>query len=234
VVFSVGESIQYAFSVYNSTGRVVSANVRFDAYWGARDQRPINIFDTLTQETIPPGLATVRSPLVSVPGDALPGTYTEQADIADRDDPADRAGQYGSFSVAGKTVLTVPYLAQPGNSRPDGTYDGPACVAMVLSSRSGAGHPTVSEVQELFAASGPSHGADSAAQPVAGKELEAALEHYGVPDEAITPIPLDEQGLPQAQVTEIAIAIKQGSPVIVFADGKDLLAGHAGQPWLYR
>ena len=57
---------------------------------------------------------------------------------------------------------------------------------------------------------------------MAGKELEAALEHYGVPDEAITPIPLDEQGLPQAQVTEIAIAIKQGSPVMVFADGKDL------------
>ena len=124
----------------------------------------------------------------------------------------------------------MPYLTQPVNSRPDGRYDGPACVAMVLGSRSGAGQPTVAEVQEFIAASGPGQGADGAAQPVAGKELEAALEHYGVPQEAITPIALNEQGLPQAQVTEIAAAIRQGSPVIVFADGKDLLAGHAGTP----
>ena len=95
--FTLGESIQYAFSVYNATGKTVSANVRFDAYWGTRDQRPVNIFDTLMPMAIPPGWVTVRSPLVSVPADALPGTYTEQADIADRADPADRAGQYGSF-----------------------------------------------------------------------------------------------------------------------------------------
>jgi hypothetical protein len=228
--FTLGEPIQYAFSVYNSTGRTVSANVRFDAYWGARDQGQINIFDTLMQETIPPGWATVRSPPVSVPRDALPGTYTEQADIADRNDPADRGGQYGSFNVVGRTLLTVPYLTKPGNSPPDGPYDGPACVAMVLGSRPGAGQPTVGDVQEFIAANGPGHGAVGAAQPVTGKEMEAALEHYGVPDAAIKPIPLNEQGLPQAQVTDIAVAIKQGSPVIVFADGNDLLAGHAGNP----
>jgi hypothetical protein len=228
--FTLGEPIQYAFAVYNATGRTVSANVRFDAYWGARDQRPINIFDTLTQETIPPGWVTVRSPPVSVPRDALPGTYTEQADIADRTNPADHTGQYGSFNVAGTTLLSVPYLTQPGNSQPDGRYDGPACVAMVLGSRSGSGQPTAGDVQEFIAASGPVHGATGAARPVAGKELETALEHYGVPDVAVRPIPLNEQGLPQAQVTDIAVAIRQGSPVIVFADGKDLLAGHAGSP----
>ena len=226
--FTLGEPIQYAFAVYNSTGRTVSANVRFDAYWGARDQWPINIFDILMQETIPPGWVTVRSPPASVPRDALPGTYTEQADIADRAVPADHTGQYGSFNVAGRTLLSVPYLTQPGTAQPDGTYDGPACVAMVLGSRSGTGQPTVGDVQEFIAANGPGHGATGAAQPVAGKELEAALEHYGVPEAAITKIPQDEQGLPQAQVTEIAIAIRQGSPVIVFTEGKDLPAGHAG------
>jgi hypothetical protein len=81
-------------------------------------------------------------------GDALPGAYSEQADIADRNNPADRA-------------------------RAGGEADGPACVA-------------------------------------------------------ISQISLKENGLPQAQVTKIAIAVKPGSLVITFTDGKDLPGEPAG------
>jgi hypothetical protein len=228
--FTLGEPIQYVFDVYNSTGRTVSANVRFDAYWGTTDQRAINIFDILTPETIPPGQVTVRSPPASIPRDALPGIYTEQADIADQANPADHTGQYGSFNVAGRTLLSVPYLTQPGTAQPTVRYDGSACVAMVLGSRSGTRQPTIGDVEEFIATSGPGHETAGTAPPAAGKELEAALEHYGVPEAAIRPIPLNEQGLPQAQVSEMAIAVKQGSPVIVFVDGKDLPAGHAWSP----
>jgi hypothetical protein len=223
-----GGSIRYAFDVSNSTGRTVSANVRFYVYWGSRDQRPVNISDIPFRVTIPPGRMVVRSPPASVPRDALPGAYTEQADIEDRADPADHTGQYGSFNVAGKMLLGVPYLTQPGTAQLGGKYDGPACVAMVLGSRPGPAQPTVSEVQGFIAGSVPGQGASGTARPVAGKDLEYALERYGVAEAAITQIPLDEQGLPQAQVTEIAIAIKHGSPVIVFTDGKDLPAGHTG------
>jgi len=137
-------------------------------------------------------------------------------------------GNTAPSNIAGKMLLSVPYLTQPGTAQPDGKYDGPACVAMVLDSRPGPAQPTVSEVEGFIAASVPGQGASGTAQPVAGKDLEYALEHYGVAETAITQIPLDQQGLPQAQVTEIAIAIKQGSPVIVFTDGKDLPAGHTG------
>jgi Peptidase_C39 like family len=218
-----GSPVRYAFEVYNSTGRTLSANVRFDAYWGTRDQRQINIFDVLFEMTVPPGRIVIRSPPASVPRDALPGAYTEQADIADRVDPTDRAGQYGVFNVAGKTLLNVPYLTQSG-----GRYDGAACVAMVLGSRPGPARPTVGDVQAVIAGSVPGQGASGAARPVAGEELENALEHYGVAQTAVTQISLDEQGLPQAQITEIAIAVKHGSPVIVFTDGKDLPAGNTG------
>jgi hypothetical protein len=227
-IFAPGGPIRYAFDVYNSTGRTVSANVRFDAYWGTRDQREVNIFDILFGVTIPSGRMVVRSPPAAVPRDALPGTYTEQADIADRADPTDHTGQYGSFNVAGKTLLNVPYLTQPGTAQSSGKYDGAACVAMVLGSRSGPRQPTVGDVQGFIAASGPGQRASGTTQPVAGEELEYALEHYGVAEATITQISMDEQGLPQAQVTEIAIAIKHGSPVIVFTDGKDLPAGHTG------
>ena len=225
--FIPGGPIRYAFDVYNSTGETVSANVRVDAYWGTRDQREVNIFDTLFGVTIPPGRTIVRSAPAAVPRNALPGTYTEQADIADRANPADHTGQYGSFNVAGKTLLNVPYLTQPGTAQPGGKYDGAACVAMVLGSRSSPGQPAVGDVQGFIAAS-PGRGASGTARPVAGEELEYALEHHGVAEAAITQISLDEQGLPQAQMTEIAIAIKHGSPVIVFTDGKDLPAGHTG------
>lgn len=178
--------------------------------------------------TIPPGRMVVRSPPATVPRDALPGTYTEQADIADRVDPTDHTGQYGFFNVAGKTLLNVPYLTLPGIAQSGGRYDGAACVAMVLGSRPGPARPTVGDVQAVIAVGVPGQGASGPAQPVAGEELENALEHYDVAQAAITQISLDEQGLPQAQITEIAIAIKHGSPVIVFTDGKDLPAGNTG------
>jgi hypothetical protein len=57
-----GDRIRYAFYVDNSTGRAISANVRFDAYWGTRDERPVNIFDVLFQQYLPPGRTTVYSP----------------------------------------------------------------------------------------------------------------------------------------------------------------------------
>jgi peptidase C39-like protein len=226
--FVPGGPIRYAFDVHNSTGRTVSANVRFDAYSGSRDQREVNIFDILFAVTIPSGRMVVRSAPATVPRNALPGTYTEQADIADRANTADHTGQYSSFNIAGKTLLKVPYLTQPGTAQSGGKYDGGACVAMILGSRSSPGQPTVGDVQGFIAASSSGQGASGTAQAVAGEELEFALEHYGVAEAAITQISLDEQGLPQAQMTEIAIAIKHGSPVIVFTDGKDLPAGHTG------
>jgi len=226
--FTPGSPIQYAFDVYNSTGAAVSANIRFDAYWGTRDDKPVNIFDTLFAKIIPPGRTTVYSPLTAVPGDALPGAYSEQADIADRNDPADRAGQYGSFDVTGRKLLSVPYLTQPGAARAGGETDGPACVAMILGSRADGQRPTAGEVQDFITSRGQNQTTVTAVSPVAGRDLEDALAHYGIPEAAISQISLNENGLPQAQVTKIAIAVKQGSPVITFTDGKDLPGGPAG------
>jgi hypothetical protein len=226
--FTPGSPIRYAFDVYNPTGAAVSANIRFDAYWGTRDEKPVNIFDTLFPEVIPPGRTTVYSPLTAVPGDALPGAYSEQADISDRNDPADRAGQYGSFDVTGRKLLSVPYLTQPDAPRPGGETDGPACVAMILGSRADGQRPAAREVQDFITSSGQNQTTVTAVSPVAGKDLEDALAHYGIPEAAISQISLKENGLPQAQVTKIAIAVKQGSPVITFTDGKDLPAGPTG------
>jgi Peptidase_C39 like family len=226
--FAPGSPIRYAFEVYNSTGAAVSANIRFDAYWGTIDDKHVNIKDILFQETIPPGRETVYSPLSTVPSDALPGIYSEQADIADRNDPADRAGQYSSFDVTGRKLLSVPYLAQAAPARPGGEADGPACVAMILKSRPNGEQPTVREVQDFITSSVQNQTAAGAASPVAGKDLEYALARYGIPEAAISQISLKENGLPQAQVTKIAIAIKQGSPVITYTDGKDLPAGPTG------
>jgi hypothetical protein len=226
--FTPGDQIRYAFRVDNLTGRTVSANVRFDAYWGTRDQRPVNIFDILFREAIPPGSVTVYSSVIRVPGDALPGSYTEQADVADRTYPADRAGQYGTFDVAGKMLLSVPYLSQQGAGQRGTQPDGPACAAMVLRSHPGLGQPTVRDVQDFIAAIASGHPSPGVGPPVPGEELEYALEHYGVPQGAISQISLDGQGLPQAQITDMAIAIKQGSPVIAFIDGKDLPSARTG------
>jgi hypothetical protein len=65
--------------------------------------------------------------------------------------------------------------------------------------------------------------------PVSGEDLEYLLEHYGVPSSEISQISQDEPGSPQAQLTDMAIAIKQGSPVIAFVDGADLPAGGRGE-----
>jgi len=99
--------------VYNSPARRSARTSASTLTGGPGTIKPVNIFDTLFAKIIPPGRTTVYSPLTAVPGDALPGAYSEQADIADRNDPADRAGQYGSFDVTGRKLLSVPYLTQP-------------------------------------------------------------------------------------------------------------------------
>jgi hypothetical protein len=218
---AVGNTVRYAFEVDNSTGRRINANVRFDAYWGTRDESPVSIFNLLFSRTIPPGISTVYSPRTRVPAGALPGMYTEQADISDRDYPADRAGQYGFFAVTGRKLLAVPFLPLSGASEQFAVADGPACVAMVLGSYPGVRRPAVLGVRDFIAASSPDR------DPAAGEALEYALEHFGVPDGAISQISLDESGLPQAQVTAMAIAVGQGSPVIAFVDAADLPASGA-------
>ena len=216
-----GDRIRYAFYVDNSTGKVISANVRFDAYWGTRDELPVNIFNLRFQEYIPPGRTTVYSPLTRIPGDALPGMYTEQADVADRAVPSDRAGQYGLFDVRGRELLSVPCYVQPTRPQLSGADGGPASVAMVLNSRASRQEPTVYDVQD-FVASYLEHGAPKTNGPVPGEDLEYVLVHYGIPDSEISQISQDEPGSPQAQLTGMAIAIKQGAPVIAFVDGADL------------
>src|ERR1017187_1910544 len=141
-----GDRVRYAFYVDNSTGRAINANFRFDAYWGIRDERPVNIFDVLFQQYIPPGLTTVYSPSTRISDDALPGMYTEQADVGDRVGPSDRAGQYGSFGVTGRELLSIPCYVQPAVPQLTGADGGPTSVAMVLSSRSGRAEPTVHDV----------------------------------------------------------------------------------------
>lgn len=222
-----GSPIRYAFAVDNSTGASISANIRFEAYWGTQNYKPVNIFEKLFQETIPPGRSTVYSPAAAVPRDALPGAYTEQADIADRNDPADRAGRYGSFDVTGKKLLSIPYLA-PSGTPTLGEADGASCVAMVLGSRPGVKQPTARDILEFITGSAQSQGVAGTAGPVAGKDLEYALANYGISEAAISQFTWDEPGLPQTQVTKIAIAVKQGMPVIAFTDGKDLPTGPAG------
>jgi Peptidase_C39 like family len=223
-----GDRIRYAFYVDNSTGKTISANVRFDAYWGTRDELLVNIFNIRFQQYIPPGRTTVYSPLAIIPGDALPGRYTEQADVADRIIPSDRAGQYGSFGVRGPELLSVPCYVQPARPQVSGADGGPASVAMVLNSRPRRGEPTVYDVQE-FVASYVEHGAPNTNRPVSGEDLEYVLEHYGIPDSEISQISQDEPGNPQAQLTDMAIAIKQGSPVIAFVDGADLPTEDGGE-----
>ncbi len=147
--------------------------------------------------------------------------YTEQADISDREDPADHTGQYGSFIITGRKVLAVPFLHLPSVSKQFAASDGPACVAMVLGWYTGASRPTVLGVRDFIAASSQDH------DPAAGEALEYALEHFGVADGAISQISLGESGLPQAQVTAMAVAIRQGSAVMAFVDGADLPAGRA-------
>ena len=218
---AVGNTVRYAFEVDNSTGRRVNANVRFDAYWGTRDEPPVNIFNLLFSRTIPPGISTVYSPRTRVPPGALPGMYTEQADISDRNYPADRTGQYGAFAVTGRKLLAVPFLPLSGAIKQFAVADGPACVAMVLGSYPGARRPTVLGVRDFIA------GSSRDRDPAAGEALEYALEHFGVPDGAISQISLGESGLPQAQVTAMAIAIRHGSPVIAFVDAADLPASGA-------
>lgn len=223
-----GDRIRYAFYVDNSTGTMISVNVRFDAYWGTRDQLPVNIFNIRFQQYIPPGRTTVYSPFSRIPGDALPGMYTEQADVADRAVPSDRAGQYGWFGVSGQELLTVPCYVQSAIPQLIGADGGPASVAMVLNSRPGGVEPTVYDVQE-FVAQLSHERAPTANGPVPGEDLEYTLEHYGVPDSEISQISQDETGSPQAQLTDMAIAIMQGSPVIAFVDGADLPSGGRGE-----
>ena len=223
-----GEQVRYAFSVDNSTGRVINANIRFDAFWGTRDERPVNIFDVLFRQDIPPGVTTVYSPPTRIPDDALPGMYTEQADVADRLVPSDRAGQYGSFGVEGRVLLSVPCYVQPAVPQLIGADGGPASVAMVLSSQPGRLGPTVHDVQKSLSSYLRS-AAPNTNGPVSGEDLEYLLEHYGVPSPEISQISQDESGSPQAQLTDMAIAIRQGSPVIAFVDGADLPTGGNGE-----
>jgi hypothetical protein len=223
-----GDRIRYAFYVDNSTGKAIRANIRFDAYWGTRDERPVNIFDALFQQYLPPGRTTVYSPSTRIPGDALPGMYTEQADVADRAVPSDRGGQYGSFGVMGRELLSVPCYVQPARPQLSGADGGPASVAMVLSSRLGRVEPTVYDVQQ-FLSSYIRNAAPNMNGPVSSEDLEYLLEHYGVPSSEISQIPQDEPGSPEAQVTDMAIAIRQGSPVVAFVDGADLPTGGKGE-----
>jgi len=223
-----GDRIRYAFHVDNSTGKVISANIRFDAYWGTRDELPVNIFNLRFQQYIPPGRTTVYSPSTRIPSDALPGLYSEQADVADRVVPSDRAGQYGLFDVRGWELLSVPCYVQPARPQLSGADGGPASVAMVLNSRATHEESSVYDVQE-FLASYLEHGAMTTNGPVPGEDLEYVLEHYGIPDSEISQISQDEPGNPQTQLTDMAIAIKQGSPVIAFVDGADLPTEGGGE-----
>jgi hypothetical protein len=224
-----GDPIKYAFYVDNSTGRAISANIRFDAYWGIRDELPVNIFNIRFQTSIPPGRTTVYSPLTRIPGTALPGMYTEQADVADRFVPADRAGQYGLFYVTGQDILGVPCYVQPVSPPLSGADGGPASVAMVLNYRHSGEKPSVADIQEFMASYLRDHEGPSLNGPVSGEELENALEHYGVPESEITEISQAAPGLPWAQLTAMAIAIKRGTPVIAFVDAKDLPAPDHGE-----
>jgi hypothetical protein len=215
---TAGIPVRYAFEVDNPAGGPVSAGIRFEAYWGTSDQPPVNIFGALFTATLPPGLSTVYSPRTKIPAEALPGWYSEQADISARADPADHTGQYGTFDVAGRKSLAVPFLASPGGAAGDGA----ACVAMVLRSYPGARHPAASDVRDFLAPGGRDQVVAS------GAALENALAHFGLPEAAISQISLSAPGLPQAQVTAMAIAIRRDSPVIAFADGTELPSGTAG------
>jgi hypothetical protein len=226
---SRGDRIRYAFYVDNSTGKAISANVRFDAYWGTMDKGPVNIFDALLKRyVIPPGGTTVYSPPTRIPDDALPGMYTEQADVADRAVPSDRAGQYSSFGVKGRELLSVPSYVQPAMPQFSGADGGSASVAMVLSSHPSRLELTVYDIQE-FLSSYIRSAEPNMNGPVSGENLEYLLEHYGIPSSEISQFSQDEQGSPQAQLTHMAIAIKQGSPVIAFVDGADLPTGGKGE-----
>jgi hypothetical protein len=154
--------------------------------------------------------------------------YTEQADVADRVVPSDRAGQYGSFGVKGRELLSVPCYVQPAVPKLSGADGGPASVAMVLSSRPSRVEPTVYDVQE-FLSSYIRSAAPNMNGPISGEDLEYLLEHYGVPSSKISQISQDEAGNPQAQLTDMAIAIRQGSPVIAVVDGADLPTGGKGE-----
>jgi hypothetical protein len=223
-----GDRVRYAFFVDNSTGKAISVNIRFDAYWGIRDEGPVNIFDVLFQQDIPPGRTTVYSPAATIPGDALPGMYTEQADVADRAVPSDRAGQYGSFGVKGQELLNVPCYVQPSVPQLGGADGGPASVAMVLNSGPSRLEPTVHDVQKFLSSYIRSAEPDMNG-PVSGENLEYLLEHYGVSSSEISQISQDQPGSPQAQLTDMAIVIKQGSSVIAFVDGADLPTGGASE-----
>ncbi len=228
-VVTAGSPVRYAFRVDNSTGATISAGVRFDAYWGTIDQPPVNIYDILFQATIPPGQVTIYSPRTVVPGDALPGTYSEQADVGDSRNAADHAGQYGSFQVKGWKLLRVPELALPARLRLQPVYDGAACVAMVLKSRSPAS-PGLGGVHDFLVGAVAGHRERRPAGPAPGLALEQALEQFGVPDAAISQISLDGPNLPAAQVTAMGIAVKDDSAVVAFADGNDLPAPGTGSP----
>lgn len=101
-------------------------------------------------------------------------------------------------------------------------------MAMVLSSRLSHATPTVYDVEE-FLSSYIRNAAPNMNGPVSGADLEYLLEHYGVPSSEISQIPQDEPGSPQAQLTYMAVAIRQGSPVIAFVDGADLPTGGKGE-----
>jgi hypothetical protein len=222
-----GEKIRYAFYVDNPTGKEINANVRVDAYWETRDEPQLNIFNRVFQRYLPPGRTTVYSPWTTIPSDALPGMYSEQTDVADRAVPTDRAGRYGLFEVSGREILSIPCYVQPTTLAFSGADGGPASVAMVLSSHRGNTKPTVGDVQR-FAASSVNRVAPAAGGPVTAEFLEYLLEHYGISSSDISQIYQDEPGDPQTQLTSMAIAIKQGSPVIAFVDGADLPAGGNG------
>jgi hypothetical protein len=226
---TAGSPVRYAFRVYNSTGAAISASVRFDAYWGTSDQPPVNIFNLLFQVTVQPGLRTVYSPRTVVPRDALPGAYSEQADIEDLSDPADHVGQYGTFQVAGWKVLSVPSLVRPVRFRPQGLYDGADAVAMVLKSRSSA-RASLDNIDDFIAGVTQRRRRSDPAAPAPGIALEEALEQFGVPEAAISQISLSAPGRPEAQVTAMAIAVRNDSAVIAFVDGSDLPAPGTRRP----
>lgn len=226
-VLTRDDKIRYAFYADNPTRRVINGNVRFDAYWGTRDEPQLNIFNSVFQQSLPPGRTIVYSPWTTIPRDALPGMYSEQADVADRDVPSDRAGQYGLFDVSGREILSVPCYVGPTTQEFSGADGGPASVAMVLSSHLRSTNPTVDDVQS-FAASSINRLAPTADGPVTAEFLEYLLEHYGIPSSEISQIYQDGPGDPQAELTDMAIAIKQRSPIIAFVDGADLPAGGNG------
>lgn len=229
--FGAGKKLYFHYTLDNSTSQTITAEFQYYAYWGTVDEHPNEIIHhiiTTGSVSVPPGTHTEKPPggYYVLPSDSLPGFYSLQVTVDDQHSTSDASSEWQWFNVtSGLKPINVPSYTQfqSGNPESEAEDCGPTSVAMALAhynlGPSGTAQQKIAAVRAYIASitTPPDTGG-----PTTGPELVSALNHYKANDNLIYENAAPQNTSVPAQLSEIAAAVKQGQPVIVFIDAQHL------------